>query len=291
MLGLPGDQNSPIFVLYRLMAITDTDMSSDYNAVDYAHIEIDESMVRDVDDITDLMDMPATHRQYKNFWIGMDVGWTLAPSSIVIFAEDNTGDRKGKSSLRLIARILLKKVATQDQVAAIVHLLDTYRPQAFAIDATGAGFPLFQQVQEVARKTPELKHIVPRIKGYNFSEKIIAEFDDSIVIDERDPEGWKEAAIKRNVLEWSTDVLRNLVDSKRMILPYDKSILGEFQGQTWQYSKSALDPYGRRKLYSSGAFHTLDACRMAALAYQQEAIDQFVLSKEDKWEPPPALFL
>jgi hypothetical protein len=290
VLGLPGDQNSPIFVLYRLMEVTDIDLSSDFNTNEYVSINIDESMVREVNDIAQLLDFPGTHMRYKNFWIGMDVGWTQAPSSIVIFAEEGQGKGQ-KSKLKLLARIILKKVSTPDQTSAIIHLIDTYRPQAFALDSTGAGFPLFERVQEVARSHPELKHIVPRIKGYNFSEKVIAEFDDSIKVNENDPNGWKEAAIKRNVLEWSTDVLRGLVDEKRLILPYDKSIIGEFQGQTWTYSRSALDAYGRKKLYSSGSFHTLDACRMAVLAYQQEAINQFINSKDDMWQPPPMVFL
>jgi hypothetical protein len=287
--GLPGDQNSPIFVLYRLMENVDIDTSSDFNLNEYVSPSIDESMVRDVECIEQLLDMPGSHLKYENFWIGMDVGWTLAPSSIVVFAEAPQG--KNPTKLKLLARILLKKVATDDQADAIIHLLDLYRPRAFAIDATGAGFPLFQQVQNMARKRPEIKHIVPRIKGYNFSEKVIAEFDDGVKIDENDPNGWEEAAIKRNVLEWSTDVLRGMVDQYRLILPYDKSIIGEFQGQTWTYSKSALDAYGRKKLYSAGQFHTLDACRMAVLAYQQEAINEFVKSKEDIWKPPPMVFL
>jgi hypothetical protein len=220
----------------------------------------------------------------------MDVGWTIAPSSIVIFAEESP-NAKAKTRLKLLARILMKKVSTPDQARAIIHILDLYRPQAFALDSTGAGFPLFEYEQQSARETPELKRLVPRIVGYNFSEKIIAEFDDGIEINDIDPEGYLEAAVKRTVLEWSTDVLRGMVDEKTILLPYDKSIIGEFQGQTWQYSKSALDPYGRKKLYSAGSFHTLDACRMAVLAYQQSAINEFIQSKDDGWEPPPMLFL
>jgi hypothetical protein len=290
VLGLPGDQNSPIFVLYRLMEVVDTDLSSDYNSLEYVSLDIDESMVRDVSDIAQLLDMPGSHMKYKHFWIGMDVGWTLAPSSIVVFAEE-AGKKGGPSTLRLIAKILLKKVSTIDQTSAIIHLIDMYRPRQFALDSTGAGFPLLQGVQEAARRIPELKHTVPRIRGFNFSEKVIAEFDDSIEINQIDPDGWKEAAIKRSVLEWSTDVLRKLVDEKRLLLPYDKSIIGEFQGQTWTYTKSALDAYGRKKLYSAGAFHTLDACRMAALAYQQDSIDAFIKSKESSWEPPQMVFI
>lgn len=292
VLGLPGDQNSPIFVLYRLMEVVDVDTNSDFNINEYVNIEIDESMVRDVSSIAQLLDMPASHRRYKNFWIGMDVGWTIAPSAIVIFAEERI-KKKGETvtALKLLARILLKRVSTPDQTDAIIHLLDVYRPIAFAMDSTGAGFPLWENVQHIARQTPELKHSVDRILGYNFSAKIIAEFDDRIKIDENDPDGYKEAAIQRNVLEWSTDVLRGLVDEKRLILPYDKSIIAEFQGQTFSFAKSDLDPYGRKRVYSAGNFHTLDACRMAALAYQQEAIRFFIKNQEDGWEPPPMVFL
>jgi hypothetical protein len=136
-----------------------------------------------------------------------------------------------------------------------------------------------------------LSHLLPRIHGFGFSEKVIAEFDDSVEIDELDPDGYLKAAVYRNVIEWSTDILRGLVDEKRIVLPYDKSIIGEFQGQTWSYSKSALDAYGRKRIYSSGSFHTLDACRMAALAYQQESINAFIDSKSDSYNPPPMLFI
>jgi hypothetical protein len=290
ILGLPGDQNSPIFVLYRLMAATDVDVGSNYNEFEYTSLEIDEAAVREYGSIIPLLDLPGNHRSYKRFWIGMDLGWTIAPSSIVIFAEDNK-TRKGKTCLKLLARILLKKVAAPDQAAAILHLLDLYRPVAFAMDSTGAGLPLFDYVQKATREDPNLKNLTSRIKGYNFSEKIIAEFDDSITIDENSPDGYKEAAIHRNVLEWSTDILRGMVDEQTLILPYDKSIIAEFQGQTWSFAKAAMDSYGRKRIFSNGNFHTLDACRMAVLAFQQQVIEDFINSNDRQWEPPPMLFL
>jgi len=290
ILGLPGDQNSPIFVLYRLMAATDVDTGSNYNEYEYVSLEIDEAAVREYGSIIPLLDLPANHRSYKRFWIGMDLGWTIAPTSIVIFAEDSK-TRKGKNSLKLLARILLKKITATDQAAAILHLLDIYRPVAFALDSTGAGLPLFDYVQKATREDPNLRSLTSRIKGYNFSEKIIAEFDDSIQIDEMSPDGYKEAAIYRNVLEWSTDILRNMVDEQTIILPYDKSIISEFQGQTWSYSKAAMDSYGRKRIFSTGSFHTLDACRMAALAFQQQTINDFIDGHQQEWQPPPMLFL
>lgn len=290
ILGLPGDQNSPIFVLHRLMQCVDTDPSSDYNMDEYALLELDDSQAADVLDIRELIQLPGSHlSDYKRFWVGSDIGWTQAPTAIVIFGE--VSDPKG-AKLKLLARIILKRISATDQVKVFLSLIDTYRPVAFAMDSTGAGFPLLQNLQEVVRNNSELAPLLSRVKGYNFSEKVVADFDDQIEIDEDDPEGWKEAIIKRNTLEFSTDVLRGLVDSKRLVLPFDKMFIGELQGQTWSYSKSAIDAYGRKKIYSAGQYHSLDAARMAALAHQQEAMDAFLASKEDDgWEPPDMIFL
>jgi hypothetical protein len=82
-----------------------------------------------------------------------------------------------------------------------------------------------------------------------------------------------------------------MVDEQTLMLPYDKSIIAEFQGQTWTYAKAAMDSYGRKRIFSNGNFHTLDACRMAVLAYQQQVIEDFVTAKSQEWEPPPMVFL
>lgn len=291
ILGLPGDQNSPIFVLARLMMCVDADASSEYNINEYTLLEIEEADVRDSGDIRYHLDIPMSHaNNYERFWIGMDVGWTQAPSAIVVFGEQPV---KGQNSkLKLLTRILLKQIRTEDQVAVMMELLRLYRPIAFAMDSTGAGFPLYQNLQEKVREDAELRPLLDRIKGYGFSEKIVADFDETVEYDPDDPDGWQEAIIKRNVLEWSTDVLRTLVDDKRMILPFDRLLIGEFQGQTWSYAKTALDAYGRKRVYSKGSYHSLDAARMAVLAHQQNFIEAFIESKKDDgWEPPGMIFI
>ena len=119
----------------------------------------------------------------------------------------------------------------------------------------------------------------------------MAEFDDTVNIDEDDPDGYKKAEIRRSVLEHSTDILRQLVDDHRLRLPWDRDLIAEFQGQSFTYSKSAIDQYGRRKIFSMGSFHSLDACRMAALAYRQNAIEQLVKNQEKAWEVPDPIFI
>lgn len=294
--GLPGDASSPIFVLNRLMLCVDTEEFSDYNADQYYDITIDEGELADSEwGIEGLMDdIPSSHTagDGSRFWIGMDVGWTQAPSVIVVFVEEKK--RKGDgTALRLLAKITLRRIDTENQVAAIMHLFKHYRPVAFALDSTGAGMPLLDVARGWAKRDPESSQFMDRVIGYNFSAKIAAGFDENVEIDAADPDGWEKAVITRNVLEWSTDVLRKLVDEKALLLPYDRNLIGEMQGQTWKYSRSALDAYGRKRLYSAGQFHALDAMRMAALAYKQEWIDTLIQNHKNArgWEPPDAIFL
>lgn len=290
ILGLSGDAQSTVFVAARLGECMDTDKESVYNDAVYTYINIDDALLNDMNgDIVSLLDLPASHLKFRNVWIGVDPGWTVNPTAVMIFAEESKP--KSDPTLRLIARIKMTRISAPHQTAAFIHLLDTYRPRALALDSTGAGLPLLQGIQDAARQNPDIKHIVPRIKGYNFSEKIIVEFDDTAEVNKFDPEGWKDAAIKQDVLEASTNVLRRLVDEHRMILPYDTELFGEFRGQTWAYSRK-IAGQGRRKLFSAGEYHFLDAARMAALAFDQQLIELFIKEKEgDGWEPPPTIFL
>ena len=290
--GLHGDASSPLFVLHRLMECVDDDRSSDYNVNEYYSRTIDEALIRERDgDVLGLMlDMPNHKLKYKNFWIGMDVGYTVAPSAIVVFAEEKT-NKNAPTKLKVIARLTLKRVGHREQVAVILWLVDHFMPQAFAMDRTGLGLPLFQDVQEYVRNNPGTNHILNRIRGYNFSEKVPVEFDDTIKVDENDPKGYEAALIKRNVLEYSSDVLRGLVDSADLILPWDQDLIGEFRGQTWTYDKATLDMYGRKKTYSQGSFHSLDACRMAVLAWKQATMEEFLRNQDEDDIPPETVFL
>lgn len=289
VLGLHGDATNPMFVLHRLMACVDTDPASNYNNYEYIKLKINNEMVLDHhDEIVPLLNLPESHRgKYPRTWIGMDVGYTNSPSVIVVFGEDVP--KKGEEpKLKMLANIVLERISNPAQVEAILHLISFYKPKAFAMDKTGVGLPLFQDLQDRAQKNSRMQAVADTIKGYNFSEKILVDFDSSIYVDEFKGDAVRDAGIKRNVLEYSSDKLRQLVDKNRIVLPFDKVLLKEFNGQTYTY-KSELDMYGRRKSYSTGEFHTLDAARMAVLGYAQYAIEEMV--KSDEFEPVMDVFL
>lgn len=277
ILGLHGDATNPMFVLHRLMRCVDSDETSDYNLDEYQRFDVkDETMRFMGQDILQVLDFPSRHKtQYKNgiFWVGMDVGYMNHPSEILVFVEYRDTPKQVQSKLKLLTRVHLERIAHGDQVKAILWTIDYYKPRAFAMDKTGLGLPLFQDIQERTAANPAMRPTLDTIKGYNFSEKILVDFDQSIELHEFYGDPVKDAAILRNVLEYSSDRLRDLVDNQRIILPWDRDLIAEFQGQTWTSIKGTQDQYGRR-IYSKGKFHSLDAARMAALGHAQYAIEE-----------------
>jgi hypothetical protein len=229
-----------------------------------------------MEDIGSALEIPANHKKMVAglpVWIGMDVGLTQHPSEILVYVELPPKARGDESTLKLLARYHLQRISAWDQVTAIIHLIKFYEPVAFAMDSTGLGLPLFQILQ---KRAPEL---LDQVKGYNFSAKVLVDFDERIEVEPIHGDLIKEAGIEKNVLEQSTDVLRGLVDSRRLLHPYDREVLKEFSGQTMQSIKTGMDQYGRTRRFSQGTFHALDAARMAALAHSQHAIDEFIKVK------------
>ncbi len=309
VLGAHGDATNPLFVLHRLMRGVDSDLSSDYNTEEYYHLELRAEQVEDVGDILSLVDIPPQHvntKKYKVFWAGMDVGLTSDPSEILVFAEyhPDAAERKadaaakrsvpeeGVSRLKLLARFSLHRIEAPLQRRIIGHIIDTYKPVAFAMDSTGLGLPIYQEIMFEAkdeRLTPaertRAQLHVDTIRGYNFSQKVLVEIDQSkltLLPEDADvDEIVKEGGILKLVLEASTDELRNRVDTQRLLLPWDLGLIKEFQGQTMSYSKSPIDQYGRnRQTFSKGSFHALDGARMGIFAHAQAAIEEFTKPKE-----------
>jgi hypothetical protein len=303
VLGLHGDATNPMFVLHRLMACVDPDDQSDYNAAEYFHQTIKgEFLEKNGAPIVGEMDFPARHKLYlgpdkdnpkATFWVGMDVGYTTDPSEILVWVEYNpTKTKDAPTQLKLLSRVSLVRVGHHDQVRAILWTIDFYRPKVFAMDKGGNGLPLFQDIQQQAEARPEqMAHVLKAIKGYNFSEKHIVDLDQSVEVSEYADfdETIRETGIKRNVKEYGSDVLRDLVDSKRITLPWDAELLKQYQGGTWTSAHGLQDQYGRR-IYSKGNDHVLDASRFFALGWSQYGIEELLANGQPQ-EPVFDTFL
>lgn len=269
--GLHGDTQNPLFVLRRLAKCFDLDHVSDYNQSEYFSAKISTEMIEDNggDILNIAANVPAAHSTYKVVWAGMDVGYVRDPSEILVFSEMKGKTKDAPSILKLVARFHLDRVANPQQAALVKWIIEYYNIAGFSLDKTGAGLPLFQDLQEML----DAKHLT-KIKGYNFSEKVIAGFDESVDLEEFDGDKIADAALKKNVLDYSTDLLRLYVDQRRLQMPNDEEVLKEFQGQTWRSITPTTT--GQTRAYSKGVFHALDAARMAVLGHAQHDIETFL---------------
>lgn len=300
ILGLHGDKTNPIFVLTQLMKNVDNDPFSDYNAGEYFRREIkSEKLELFRQEIVDELDFPAGHRTYVHgrdtgapqarYWVGMDVGFTIDPSEILVFVEHKPKST-GPTVLRLLTRLSLVRMPHREQIHAILHVIDFYRPVAFAMDRGGVGLPLYQELAEHIEayragdtdKIPpwmavyDLETTLTTIKGYSFGEKLLVEIDPTVEFSPYDTaqDMAAKAGLRRNAKELGTDVLRELVDAQRLWLPWDEDLLQQFQGGTWTSNRS-MDAYGRRT-FSRGNDHCLDAARFGVLAWSQHAIEEMM---------------
>lgn len=264
--------------------------------------------------IVEMVDLPHDHKEnYEVFWCGMDVGIIGDPSELVVVAEHvpkgpvRNADRNaglklpqpGVSQFKLLARVHMHNVAPDLQAHLIMHVINHYGPRAFSLDRTGNGIGILRALQRIAGtartyvmpeaeslagQTPEerqrAKGALTTIKGYNFGEKIIIEIDERIVEERKltDPKKiLSEAGVRQNVKDAATDVLRELVDSGRLRLPYDSDVINQMNGQTWMTAQEPVDQYGRqRRMYSRGEFHLLDAMRMMALGMDKQPIEDII---------------
>ena len=281
ILGLHGDATNPLFVLHRLMACVDDNEASDYNQDIYYKRRINDEMIEGRD-ILDLVDPPRMHTQdWKKFWIGMDVGLTNHPSEILVWGEEilKLPKMENRIALRLLTRINLRRIRATDQRKVIVHLINFYKPTKFAMDRTGLGHPVYQDLQD---ENPDL---MEQIVGYAFNEKLVVGHEDH-----SDGDRPEDFEIKRVAQEHAYDLLRTYVDGRRLILPFDTELLGEWNGQTWIRESSATrDAYGRKR-FAQGSFHTLDAGGMAVLVKEMTTFNK-VKDMTEESEPIGVVFV
>lgn len=269
-----------------------------------------------------MLDFPPEHRKYEVTWSGMDLGLVNDPSEIVVVAEytPTAAERKrderakiavpdpGTSRFKVLCRITLSQIPTPLQVEVIMLVIQHYRPRAFALDRTGIGVPLFQSLQQragasrlvtIAEALDDADTAVNRataraaltvIKGYNFSQKVPVEIDEekAAKMPNADIEELiAKAGIFQNAKDRATDVLRELVNDRRLLFPYDPDFKNQMNGQSFTYSSQPIDAYGRRKrAFSEGEFHLLDAKRMWALGWSQQSIEDMLAAAAERRQEP-----
>lgn len=271
--------------------------------------ELDASTEEMADVLAQMIQPPTMHTSMHSvFWMGADIGVVSDPTEIVVWAEyvpdkaERQRDRRanvavpdaGMTRFKLVTRVRLEQIPLPLQARVVMHLINIYKPRAFTLDRTGVGHGLLQNIQQlagsarfvIAEEADDPRNAAAAsaagdaltvIKGYNFSEKVVIGIDEKMVDDLHlsDPgDILEKASIRQHAKDASTDVLRDLVDTRRLKIPYDHEVIDQMNGQTWTSSREPVDKYGRRRsVWSIGTFHILDGCRMFALGWAQQPIE------------------
>lgn len=332
VLGEHGDATNPIFVAAQLFRNVDQDPLSEYNTNEYFKqvIKSEELELLRVD-INHFLDFPAGHLSFMGdvterekmrqgkmkpkaiYWVGMDVGFTLDPSEILVWVEYHpskpTRDKpnvpvpaNGKTVLKLLTRLSLWRMPIEQQLLAMLTVIDFYRPKAFSLDKNGIGHPMWQLLQAYLDhfekgemdKIPkwfhgfDLQDATTRIKGYSFGEKLVVGIDPTVEVKWFE-DAYEKAPERREAKDFSTDLLREFVDGQRLWMPWDDEFLKQFQAATWSLNAGRIDQYGRRQ-FNKGNDHCLDASREMILGQVQFSIEE-VMKAPKKHTPILASWL
>lgn len=292
ILGEPGAGANAYFVTSRVMACVDQkierppdSVGSPYNNEEYVKETFRFEEMQGLGmKISDALDLPEG-KSYDGVWAGVDIGLTDSPTMISVFAE---GEWAKKQRLGLIRRFTLERFRPKEIRAALFtigwHFGD--KLLGVGIDTTGIGLPLFQDMHD-----DELapKHLLEVSVGYTFNSVIPVEVDPKMCTEAngviRDQYG---AMVKREedeitgeiryiammpFIAASTRALREMVDSTRLLLPFDTDVINDMLGETKQRVERIGSRAGQGTLKKKGdRFHILDSFRAMAIRTQADEI-------------------
>lgn len=289
ILGEAGAQASPFFVMSRLMASIDQDEDSDYNEHEYVSQAIHAEEIESLDmSMTDILDLPM---DFGPVYAGMDVGLTISPSVIVLFSKEKIGGRERLKLIRMYHLWRLRPKQIREVLYALTYHLGN-KLISFGMDATGLGFPMFQEMED-DEAAP--RHLLDVSRGYFFNSMVpVGVNPDFITEDDRgnkrdqygasvkeevDPlSGEKRFVSVMRMIEASTRYVRDWIDTGKLLLPFDQEIRQDMQGETVQRVKAVSEARGKKP----NAFHILDAIRAAAMAERAESIEEQIANEEQE---------
>lgn len=283
ILGEPGSAASPYFVTARLIACVDQDRESRYNEFDYLHQEL---RAEELDDqrmtVSDVLDLPV---QFADVYCGADLGLNQSPTVLSVFSHEVV-DKLPR--LKLLRRYTLHRFRER-QIREAMYKLGWHfggRLNAFGIDATGLGAPIFQAMEDDETAPGRLLEVQ---RGYKFNAMVPVNVDEEFVTQdsrgqlrdqfgaqvkkETDENGVDRLITYMPMIEASTRYLRKFVDDGFLLLPFDTAITSDMQGETQQRVSAVAERKGKPNM-----FHILDSFRAMAMAFKSGEIEEALIA-------------
>ncbi|MFA5879922.1 MAG: Hint domain-containing protein [Candidatus Margulisiibacteriota bacterium] len=189
------------------------------------------------------------YKEIDEVWLSADIGYTTAPSEIMIFFK------KANGVFKYEYRITLYGLTDKEQFKIFCYLINKLKANCIAIDATDQGArAIVRQLNEIYPN----ENIIP----VSFGEKIIVDF-------ERDADGrpvFNEKGeivyIEEYVSEWSIKMIKDILYESKISMPTDYTFSKQLNGLISFKS-------GNRIVYEvkTGEDHVLAAFRVFGIAY------------------------
>jgi LAGLIDADG-like domain len=301
ILGEPGAGASQYFVTSRVMACTDQriDRPPDMKGSRYNNEEYVKETFRFEEmeglgiSIADALDLPEGDA-YETVWGGVDIGLTDSPTVISLFAD---GLWEGKRRRALIRRFTLERFRPKEIRTALFTIGWHFGTKlaGLGIDTTGLGLPLFQDMHD-DELAPQ--HLLDVSVGYTFNSTIPVEVDPKMCTESngiiRDQYG---SMVKREEDELTGDVryiammpfiaastraLREMVDSTKLLLPFDTDVIGDMLGETKQRVERIGSRTGQGTVKKGDRFHILDSFRVMAIRTKADEITEKLAQPEQR---------
>lgn len=186
----------------------------------------------------------------RTHWLGGDLGYTSDPTELVLFREEETGERRW---LKMVLRVHLEHVA-YPHIAQMIALLDRfYTSVGIGVDNGGNGMAVVQELLTLDKYKP--LGLAGRLRGYDFGGMTALAVRDG-------------HEVRKRTKELMTSLINGALQRKQLLLPIDDSeVEDQFTTHTYTLSNGNV-------VYSKGNDHIVDAVRCAMLAREQGKLDQ-----------------
>lgn len=253
-----GDPENPMFNYEKFMNTVDlgekdksTGRYDKYKPTitkDYYYIRILNENIKGFP-ISYFLRLPSSHKKYNNIFISIDWGFTGHPTEILVWSDEI---KEGKNKIRLIARIRGERLSDDYQCSLVEEIYNFYTNViGLSCDATGRGASLLQILQRD-------KTMLSVLDGFVFNAKV--EVGKDLKTGE---------VIKRDVKQFSSEVLQKLVEDNEIILPYDDDIISDWLAHRERTLAGGRKEYVCDKKYED---HTLDSARVMAIQRELKRI-------------------
>jgi hypothetical protein len=184
------------------------------------------------------------------FWLGGDLGYTNDPTELVVFREQEIGER---SVAKMILRVHMERVA-YPMIAQTIALLEAfYTPTGLGIDNGGNGMAVVQELLSLDKYRPLA--LEGRLRGYDFGGMTTLAVRDG-------------QEVKKRTKELMTSLINGGLQRRSLVFPIDDTeVDDQFTTHTYTLSNGNV-------VYSKGNDHIIDAVRCAMLAREQGRLDE-----------------